>query len=217
MLDIRGQPLIHRLVNSLRDSGIADLTVVRGYRKDVIDLSDVQYVDNDDFAETGEVASLACAKKALAGPVVIVYGDILFRRFVLDGLMQDMRDISIVIDGRRRASASARAIDLVRCSERYTDDFHGADDQIILISFGVPATESDGESVGLVKLSAAGTEAVVREIEEMEADGTAAHALLPDLLKRLLDKGQQIGVHYIAGHWLDVDDVAGLARARNFT
>jgi phosphoenolpyruvate phosphomutase len=217
MLDIRGQPLLSRLTDSLRDGGIGDLTVVRGYRKDAIAIPGVRFADNDAYAETGEVASIACAKGALKGPAVIVYGDILFRRFVLDGLMQDDRDICIVVDGRKREHTSARPADLVRCSRPYTNDFLVSDDPVGLKSFGASAAQTDGESIGLVKLSAVGAEAVVREIAPMEAEGTAKTASLPDLLARLLAKGQKIGVQYIAGHWLDVDDVADLARARNFT
>jgi phosphoenolpyruvate phosphomutase len=191
--------------------------VVRGYRKDAIAIPGVRFADNDAYAETGEVASIACAKGALKGPAVIVYGDILFRRFVLDGLMQDDRDICIVVDGRKREHTSARPADLVRCSRPYTNDFLVSDDPVGLKSFGASAAQTDGESIGLVKLSAVGAEVVVREIAAMEAEGTAKTASLPDLLARLLAKGQKIGVQYIAGHWLDVDDVADLARARNFT
>lgn len=217
MLDIRGQPLLARLTDSLRDSGIGDLTVVRGYRKETIVIPGVRFADNAAYTETGEVASIACAKTALKGPTLIVYGDILFRRFVLDGLMQDNRDICIVIDGRMRDHSSARPADLVRCSRPYTDDFLAGDDPVELKAFGAPAAETDGESIGLVKLTAAGAEAVAREIAAMETEGKAKKASLPDLLARLLAKGQKIGVQYIAGHWLDVDNVADLARARNFT
>jgi phosphoenolpyruvate phosphomutase len=217
MLDIRGRPLLHRLVDSLRESGIGDVTVVRGFGKETIKLSGVKFADNDSYADTGEVASVSCAKDALKGPAVIVYGDILFRRFVLDGLMQDERDICIVVDGRNRDHASARASDLVRCSRPYSDDFLSGEEPVDLVSFGALAGEAHGESIGMIRTTAIGAAIVAREIAAMEAEGVAKKASVPDLLSRLLAKGQKIGVHYTAGHWLDVDDVADLARARNFT
>lgn len=217
MVDIRGKPLLVRLVDSLREGGVGQVTVVRGYRKDAITVAGVRFADNDAYAESGEVASVACAKNALKGPVLIVYGDILFRRFVLDGLMQDDRDICLVVDGRTRDHSSTRAVDLVRCSRPYADDFLSGDDPVELLSFSAPAGEANGESIGIVKLSAAGADALAQEIAAMEQEGTARTALLPHVLDRLLSKGHKIGVQYIAGHWLDVDDVADLARARNFT
>ena len=58
MLDIRGQPLLKRLVSTFNDGGVRDISVVRGYRKDMIDLANVRAIDNNAFATTGEAASL---------------------------------------------------------------------------------------------------------------------------------------------------------------
>src|SRR5690606_37072580 len=67
MIDVRGQPLLRRLVGTLRAAGIGEVTVVRGYKKEAIELPAITAVDNDRYAETGEVASLACAAAQLEG------------------------------------------------------------------------------------------------------------------------------------------------------
>ena len=85
MLDVRGEPLLQRLVRTINESGLRDVTVVRGYRKEAIALAGIETVDNDRYGETGEAASLACARDRLDGPCLVSYGDILFRRHVLDG------------------------------------------------------------------------------------------------------------------------------------
>jgi phosphoenolpyruvate phosphomutase len=54
------------------------------------------------------------------------------------------------------------------------------------------------------------------EVEAMQQDATAEQASLPDLLNRLIEKDLPIGVLYITGHWLDVNDVYDLASVRNF-
>jgi phosphoenolpyruvate phosphomutase len=51
----------------------------------------------------------------------------------------------------------------------------------------------------------------------MQQEGTAEQASLPDLLNRLIEKDLPIGVLYITGHWLDVNDVYDLASVRNFS
>jgi phosphoenolpyruvate phosphomutase len=50
----------------------------------------------------------------------------------------------------------------------------------------------------------------------MQADGTATEADIPALLERLAAK-HPVAVHYITGHWLDVDTMTDLADARNFS
>ena len=215
MIDIRGEPLLRRLVSTLNGCGVRDITVVRGYKKETIALANVKTADNDAFAETGELASLACAK--LDGPVLVSYGDILFRDYVLESLLGAPGDIVIVADARWRAGdvrEDGRTVDAVRCSQRFTGDYLD-DAPVRLVAVGAKDGQSDGEFVGLMKLSAAGAGQVRDQISAMKADGTLQNADLPTLLHRLNEAGTPVGVHYITGHWLDVDDAFDLAVARN--
>ena len=40
---------------------------------------------------------------------------------------------------------------------------------------------------------------------------------IPDLINYLLDGGREVRVWYIHGHWLDVNSLADLERAGDFT
>ena len=222
MIDVRGQPLLRRLVATLREGGVREATVVRGYRKGAIDLPGLDTVDNDAYAETGEAASLACAADRLAGPCVVSYGDILFRRHVLDTLLATPGDVVIAVDGlpRPRGESSSDAVrDLVGCSRRFTGDYLGEEEPAWLrrIANDLQPQDAHGEWMGLASLSARGAGLVRAQLQAMEADGTLASASLLDLFSRLLAAGEAIRVVYVAGDWLDVDDAFDLARARNFT
>ncbi len=220
MLDIRGEPLLHRLVSTFRECGVRDLAVVRGYRKQAIELSGVVFVDNDDYADTGEVASLACAAERLQGDCIISYGDILFKRYILDGLLEAEGDIVIAVDAHWRGRmdmAPGRSRDLVACSRSYSG--HYLDDESVTISqIGQLQKKAapDGEWIGLAKLSGRGAARLRAEIDAMRAEGSLAAAGLPDLFARLVAAGEPVLVHYITGHWLDVNDTVDLASARNF-
>jgi phosphoenolpyruvate phosphomutase len=220
MIDVRGQPLLRRLVGTFRDGGVRDITVVRGYRKEAIDLPSITTRDNDAYQATGEAASLACAADRLDGPCLLSYGDILFRRYILDALIAAPGDIALAVDalGRRRADDPERVSDLVGCSRPYTGDYLEDEAPVWLTRIGndVPADQVHGEWIGLAKLSARGAALVRAELEAMQASGTLAHASLLELLSRLSAAGQRIEVVYITGNWLDVDDAFDLARARNF-
>jgi phosphoenolpyruvate phosphomutase len=65
-------------------------------------------------------------------------------------------------------------------------------------------------------LSAHGAQLVGRELEAMRAEGVLSQADLPAVLERL-SRRHPVAVHYIIGHWLDVDTPADLAEARNFS
>jgi phosphoenolpyruvate phosphomutase len=223
MIDVRGQPLLRRLVGTLRECGVGDVTVVRGYRKEAIDLPSIATVDNDAYETTGEAASLACAIDRLEGPCVLSYGDILFRRHLLDALLAAEGDVVIAVDALQRNRAAdadpERVSDLVGCSRRHTGDYLEDEAPVWLQRIGndLSAAQADGEWIGLAKLSPTGAALVRGALDAMRADGSLLRASLLEMLSRLIAAGHPIGVVYVLGGWLDVDDAFDLARARNFT
>jgi phosphoenolpyruvate phosphomutase len=218
MIDVRGQSLLERLVALLSDSGIRSITVVRGYHKEAIVLNGVATVDNDRYAETGEVYSLACARPQIDGETIVVYGDILFRRYILDGLLAADGDIVVAVDALG-ALAGVRATprDLVAAerpfSGNYLDD---APVHLRAIAQDLPVAESSGEWIGLVRFTARGAAWLCEELDLIEAEGKLDTTDMPMLITRLAAK-HAVLVHYITGHWLDVDTLEDLSNARNFT
>jgi phosphoenolpyruvate phosphomutase len=221
MVEIQGQPLLRRLTRSLRQSGVRDVAVVRGYAKDAVDLPNLTYIDNDAFETTGEAASLATAIDRLTGDTVIAYGDILFRRYILDALVETEGDIVLAVDGmwRERTDRSENSgRDLVRCSRPFSPSFI-EDDPVLFEGIVADANDADdctGEWIGIARLSKKGAELVRKELKAMKSDGTLETADLATLFARLADAGNAPHVHYVAGHWLDVNDAFDLARARDF-
>lgn len=221
MVEIQGQPLLRRLTRTLRQSGIRDVAVVRGYAKDAVDLPNLTYLDNDAYETTGEAASLATAIDRLSGDTLIAYGDIMFRRYILDALLDIEGDIVLAVDGmwRERTDRSeSSGRDLVQCSRAFSPSFI-EDDPVLfesIVADAADAGDTTGEWIGIARLTAKGAELVRAELEAMRIDGTLQTADLATLFARLAANGNAPRVHYVAGHWLDVNDAFDLARARDF-
>jgi phosphoenolpyruvate phosphomutase len=213
MVDVRGKPLLHQLLGTLEESGVSDVAVVRGYRKEAVKAERTTMVDNDAYADTGEAASLACALKRLEGETVVVYGDVLFRRYILEELLDSTQDITIVVDSSRTKAANPR--DLIGASARNSSLYHN-DEPVVMTGVATDPASAVGEWIGLMHLSAKGAHLVGLELEAMRAEGVLNQADLPAVLERLSAK-HPVAVHYIIGHWLDVDTPADLAEARNFS
>jgi phosphoenolpyruvate phosphomutase len=217
MIDVRGRALLETLVHTLRESGVKDVTVVRGYRKEAVRAEGARMVDNDRYAETGELWSLACAEEAIRGETVVAYGDGLFRRYILDTLLASTADIVLAVDAlgpARRPSPSLP--DLVAANRRFSG--HYLDDKpanLLRISGDIPPDEVCGEWMGLARFSARGAVWLREEISAMKGEGLLETADLPLLLTRLAVR-HPVEVAYFTGHWLDVDTLGDLAEARNF-
>ncbi len=220
MVDVRGQPLLRRLVGTLNGGGVRDITVVRGYRKEMVNLPTVKTIDNDSYDSTGEAATLACAAARLDRETLLVYGDILFRQYILDQLCAAEGDIILVVDAlwrERDPDPTARMRDLVSCSAPFHTGY--LEDGAVTaehIGDDLAVDEIDGEWIGLARLSAEGAATVGAEIDAMRADGSLANASLIDLFNRLIGRGVALRVEYVSGHWLDVDHPADLVAARSF-
>ncbi len=218
MIDVRGQSLLQRLVGTFNESGVRDVTVVRGYRKDAVQLKGVTTLDNDAYASTGEVHSLGLAEAQLHGEVVLAYGDVLFRRFILDNLLDSSADIVLAVDMRTPAAeAKPRVRDLVWADHAYSGSY--LDDAPAYLHRMASVTDGEGvtgEWMGLARFSAAGSEGLRDEIAAMQAEGVLDSADLPTLFTRLAAK-HAIKVKYFSGHWMDVDTLTDVADARNFT
>lgn len=220
MVDVRGKPLLHRLVGSFNDAGVRDLTVVTGYKAEAVNFPGIDTVNNPDFDSSGELASLARAADALKGDCLVSYGDIMFRSHVLNQLLDCEADIAVVVDANweeERAETTKHTMDLAVCSHPYTGDYFDDEvSELTRLGTDIAAGDANGEWIGLVKFSAVGSQLVRTELQRMKDDGSLQTAGMIDLLNRLVAGGAKPQVVYITGNWLDVNDAFDLARARNF-
>ncbi len=217
MIDIRGRSLLQRLVSTLNEGGVREVAVVRGYRKEAVSLPGIVTVDNDRYAETGELYSLSTARHLIEGETVVAYGDVLFRNFILESLMGSGADIVLAVDALNLPGARAGVRDLVVADRVFSGDYlDDAPVSLVRMGHDVLSEAASGEWMGLARFSAKGAEWLRAEIEAMEAEGLLETADLPSLLTRLAAK-HPVRVKYFSGHWMDVDNLTDLADARNFT
>lgn len=218
MIDIRGETLLQRLVGVLNSSGVREVAVVRGDRKEAVQAKGATMVDNDRYAETGEVYSLAQARATLEGETVLAYGDVLFRSFILESLMGSSADIVLAVDARPQSGAEKpRVRDLVSADHGYSGDYlDDAHAHLFRMDSALPLDQVTGEWMGLARFSAQGAAWLREELDALEAEGKLETADLPVLFSRLAAK-YPVRVKYFSGHWMDVDTLTDVADARNFT
>jgi phosphoenolpyruvate phosphomutase len=221
MVEIQGQPLLGHIVSAYNAVGLKHITVVRGYLGDVIDLPGLSYVDNPDYADSGELVSLARALEADTGDsrdLFISFGDVIFKRYMLELLIEQDDDFVIAVDTEWKDSANrGRAADYVRCSEPHSrNNFYS---RIILeqAAEDIPEKKIHGEWMGLLLVRAEALPRFREAVEKMAAAPEYRRAKLHHLLSELVQHGEQIRVVYTTGHWLDVDSLEDVVAAGRFT
>jgi len=220
MIDIRGQPLLQRLTSTFNQGNIRKILVIRGYKKETVNLPSMDYLDNDAYENTGEVSSLNVAIDYLSGPSIIAYGDILFRHHILDQLLEAEGDIVLVVDALWREKdpdPQSRIRDLVTCTEAFDPGYLGNEAvKLVKIAHEVSVENIHGEWIGLAKLNDSGMTKVRNELAKISETGKLKTASMVDLFERLSQAGSEIRVEYVTGHWLDIDNSGDLSEAQKF-
>jgi phosphoenolpyruvate phosphomutase len=215
MLRLRGKPILSWHTDAFRRQGIRRISAVRGYCKQALDLADIQYFDNDDYATTGELASLYAAREFLKGDVVIAYGDIVFDEFILRNLLSQGGDIGIAVDGgwKLRGRTDTKR-DLVVTEGAY-DPLGLSACKLLRIGDGVSVEDALGEWIGLLYLRSGKTEKLVKLLDHLkqEEPHTLRQGDIPGLLNRLVSAGETVSVVHTYGHWYDLDEHKDLLRA----
>ena len=217
MIEIAGKPLLARTIETFEMMGVRDVTVVRGYRKEAIDLGGVTYVDNDDHASTQEAFSLVKGLESTAGPVIVAYGDVLFQKFIPMSLLESTADFAIAVDPTSAdgAGGDGRYRDLVTCARRFDRGAFDERTTLMRMDPALPDAETHGEWMGLLSMTAAGVDRLLA-LASATDPGELRARRMADIFAMLIADGQRIEVAYVRGHWLDVDDVQDVVAASNF-
>jgi len=218
MVPIAGKPILEHILDAYRSANVRELVVVRGFAKSAVDVQGATFVDNDAYASTGELASLACAKASLDGPCVVSYGDVLFKKYVLDELLETEGDFVVAVDSmpaESKTEQAARKADWAACSEPHSRKTLLASVRLEDMTTDAKAHGVTGEWTGLLKLSANGAKAV-RELLGTLSEKELATASMPDLLRRLVKENREVRVVYTRGGWLDVDTLGDVLQGSAF-
>ena len=218
MLPIAGKPLLRWLIDGFKKQAINEITVVGGYRADAIDTAGIKLVVNERFAETGELASLACAIEPMDCGLVISYGDLLFRGYVLRSLIECDAEFAVIVDSYMAGADNRTVRDFAYCSQGDDRSLFGT--PVLLRRVDGAAQEAGGAAhgrwIGMLSANRQGLVKLKATLSRLKLREDFDALDMPALLNALLEDGAQIRVLYIHGHWTGVNDVDDLRQAVDF-
>ena len=220
MVKVQGAPILSRIVDAYNAVGIKDIVVVRGYKKDAVNLPNLTYVDNDDYADTGELASLLKAlqsRKDHKQHTIISYGDVLFNKYIPQSLCQESDDCVMFVDSNWREQTSyARLGGFAECTVPNSRRAFNAKVYLKQLGNTIPEAATHGVWMGFLKVSPGAATLITNIITELLAQPGNRKAGIPQLLQELLKRQQPIRVLYTVGHWLDINSLEDVVQAGIF-
>ncbi len=220
MVKVRGRPLLSHIVSAYNAAGIKRIQVVRGYCAEAIDLLSLSYTDNPEYADSGELLSLAAGLAAEPDDsmdLFVSYGDVIFNHYILDALNETSDEFAIAVDTDWRESANrGRAADYVSGTQPHSRrNFY---QQVYLEAAGDGLAEDriHGEWMGFLKVAAGSLPKFRAVVKALAASPANRQAKMLAVLAELMRSGSRVRVIYTTGHWLDVDSLEDVLAASEF-
>ena len=142
----------------------------------------------------------------------------LFRRYVLDDLLNTEGEIIAVVDSAPVNEQSDNLNDLAYCSR--ADQRALFKQKVFLEQISLETNwyqrQPEGRWIGMLRVKGEGGAKLRGALKKLQAQPDFTEMALPDLLNQLVADGQPVQVIYIHGHWLDVNNLNDLNRAGDF-
>lgn len=183
-------------------TNVSDIIFVAGYRAHEIrqQYPNLEVVENIKWENTGSFYSLLLAKPETKRPLFINYGDVLFRKDLIGEMQKSTAPITIAYDSQKKMQPHALAK-----RERVIVK----DGQALRLGYDVPDEWSNGEFIGVVKISA---EAVSHLLKIETVLGNSVRTMhLSDAIEFLRCCGIYVQVIDVAGEWAEVRESRDIA------
>lgn len=215
MIEFGEISLLERIINTFRDCGISDISVVVGHNANKINFPDIKIFVNEKYDKTNMLESLFCADENIDGEVIISYADIIFEKRILEKLIASKDDITLAIDTDWLKYWKLRIDDPL-------DDAHETvktDSKGNVISIGQEiknVKDTDGHFIGLMKIQNKGAKDLkdvyykskLRSTDNnnpLNSNLTFENSRLVDLIQEMIREGIKVNISKTKNGWLEFD------------
>ena len=195
------QTLLGRVISQLRHRGVRDISVITGYKSDLLGRElppGVRRIHNPFYRVTNSIASLWLARELLTGDTLLMNADLCFEPEVLDIALARTHPVAMLSDCRRIESADFR--------------FRTRGDCIVEAGKHISNQETDCEYVGIARLDRSMIGVFRKRLEAM-----IGRSCFSDWWEAVLYSflGSDVDINCVdvrGAFWTEVDHAADYAR-----
>ena len=216
MVKLFGKSLLEWQIEKFRKFGIKDISVVTGYKKELISMDGIKIYYNKNFEKTNMIETLFCAKKEINETVIVSYGDIIFEDSVVQKLIESNEDFSIIVDKEWKKYWDMRF-------DNPLDDAESLilDSENNIKNIGQKTTtlhEIQGQYIGLMMFKGNSTKIIKKFYEKMKklskidknplnSNLSFELSYMTDFLQGLVNEKYKLKAILIKNGWLELDSI----------
>ncbi|NVM36398.1 MAG: phosphoenolpyruvate mutase [Candidatus Lokiarchaeota archaeon] len=217
MTILKGKPVLQRQIETLKNCGINDITVIRGFKKEEFSIDGVSYIDNNDYDKYYILHSLFKAEEQMEGGFLFIYSDILFNEQIIKNLLTSNGDIILALDNsytyhKHKIDKNLELILTKNKPSEQTRDLYQIENEIIRIGRTINMDMADYEFTGIAYFSEYGVEIIRRIYNECklnhkgnfhEADSFGKASFI-DLIQEVIDRGFRVDILEVHKGWFEI-------------
>ncbi len=219
MVKVGGKPILQRQIDMLKTNNLNKITVIRGFKKEFINLKGVNYIDNNDYEKYYIVYSLFLAENDFKNGFLYINSDILFTEYILKKVINTHHDIVLVVDRTYQYHKHEidKKLDIVLAKNRPTDriwQLYDEENEVIRIGKNIKLEDADYEYIGIAYFSKFGAE-ILRKVHhdckenwkgEFHEAENYSQADFMDLIQEVINRGFKVNIVEVHKGWIEIND-----------
>jgi choline kinase len=224
MVNFRGKPVIDYIIAVVKKSGINNIVVVDGYRKYVLEQhlagQNIKFITNESYGNTNMVSTLFCAIPELNDDIIISYADIIYTPEIIQKLIEDQDEFSVVVDKNWRELWAMRMEDPLQDAETMKINNEGR-----IYELGKKPQSYDdiqGQYIGLIKIKKSFIKTFIDYYQGLDKtsmyDGkNFDNMYMTSLIQSIAGHVKKPKAVLIEGGWIEIDSVEDLNVYESYT
>ena len=219
LIDICGKTILERQLENIRKTGLRNISVVRGYKSEMINFENIKYYDNQDYDSKHSLHSLMCVRENMDDGFILLYSDILFNEEVLKLLIQNEGDIILLVDDSYTYHKHDidKRLDLVVSKTKPSSHYRTLQPQTMIdvtrIGKNIDKDEADFEFVGIAYFSEKGADILKKVYDDCtkknkkkkfhESENVNKAGVI-DIIQEIIDRGFTVNALKVYKGWIEI-------------
>ncbi len=216
MVEYKNKPIIDYILETALECDLQDIAIVNGYKKEILEeyLKNykITFFTNREFDKSNMVSTLFKAKGFMDDDMIISYSDIVYKKEILNKLIESEADLSVVVDRKWRELWSQRMSNPLDDAETLK-----VKDGMIIELGKKPNSYSaiEGQYIGLLKISKKVLSKVIDYYENLDKnklyDGKGFDNMyMTSFIQMIIGGLLDVKPIFIDGGWVEIDCINDL-------
>jgi len=226
VIEIKGKTILQHQKEILNKCEVNDIIVITGYKKELISIEGIKYINNDEYDKYFILHSLFKAEQEMNKGFIYINSDILFDESIIINLLNSKKDIVLVADNSYtyHKHEKEKKLDLILAKSKPIEErrrLYMKDNEVLRIGKQINKNMADYEFVGIAYFSEYGVEVIKKIYNDCklnykgsfhEAD-SFEKASFTDFIQEIINRGFTVNLLEIYKGWIEIHNKEDIERA----